>query len=72
MSSKYKYAILIVVILAVFLIIGGSNLTLVSDHDDPGRDLAEDQFQPNENPYQDYTSALADGKPVVIEFYARF
>ncbi len=72
MSGKYKYTILILVGLAVLAIIGFSNLTWFSNGEDQERGLADDQSRAAENPYSVYKNALADGKPVVIEFYARY
>lgn len=72
MSRKYKYTILTLVGLAVLAIIGVSNLTWFSNGEDQERGLVDDQFRAAENPYSVYNKALADGKPVVIEFYARY
>ncbi len=34
--------------------------------------LADDDFKPADDPYQAYTDARQAGKPIVLEFYARW
>lgn len=72
MSSKYKLVIAALVglaVLAVFLI---PSLGLFAPGEDGETGLVDEQFKPTEDPYAVYQQALAEGSPIVIEFYARW
>ncbi len=72
MSSKYKLVIAALVglaVLAVFLI---PSLGLFAPAEDEEKVLADEQFKPTEDPYAVYQQAMAEGSPIVIEFYARW
>ncbi len=71
MSSKYKIIVLTVVGLAVLALLIASNLALFAP--DEVETVPEDgQFKPIADPHSAYLEAVAEGKPTVIKFYARW
>lgn len=86
MLQKYKLTVLSLVIVAVAAIFIVTNHDLFSgsevekeqvsagessvDHEESGE--KDDQFKPAADPYRAYLDARDAGKPVVLEFYARW
>jgi len=68
----YKVTVLTVVVLAVLAILLVSNLAIFDPAGDDQAAPADEQFRATEDPYSAFNEALSEGKPVVIEFYARW
>ncbi len=71
MSRKYKITVLTLVGMAVLAIFLLSNLGLFVSGEEQA-EAGDGQFKPTADPYSAYTEALGEGKPIVIEFYARW
>lgn len=78
MSNKYKVIILLVIGAAVLgaLFLPGLNWTSLSGEEGSAvEDAAEvslEAFAPTNDSFMEYTQARADGKPIVLKFYARW
>jgi len=70
LSRKYKVTVVALVSLAVMAILLVSNVAMFA----PGEEKSpgEEEFTATADPYRAYNEALDEGKPVVIEFYARW
>jgi len=71
LSRRYKITVIAFVGLAVISILLVSNVALFTP-DDEETTPGEGEFTTTEDPYSTYNEALSEGKPVVVEFYARW
>jgi thiol:disulfide interchange protein len=74
---KYKLAILLIVGVAVLAALFWPGLTWITGGEEAGPASensvpAGAQFVPSDDPFMEFARARADGKPIVLEFYARW
>ncbi len=74
MSSKYKLTVIALVIVAAAAVIILTNQDPVSNDEVGTGQIAEEgqEFAPATDPYQAYLDARDAGRPIVLEFYARW
>lgn len=78
MSNKYKVIILLVIgaaVLGALFLPGLDWVSRSGEEDSAAKDTAEvslEVFAPTNDSFMEYTQARADGKPIVLKFYARW
>ena len=78
MANKYKAIIIVLIVAAVLgaLFLPGLDWFSRSGEEEIAAentaDLSLEAFAPTSDSFMEYTQALADGKPIVLEFYARW
>ncbi|HSW35712.1 MAG TPA: hypothetical protein VLH18_03820 [Candidatus Limnocylindrales bacterium] len=69
MRQKYRYIFLTVVAIVIIAVLLYPSLANFSPLDE---ELSAAVFAPTPEPYTAYNEALAAGRPIVLEFYARW
>ncbi len=81
LNQKYRLIVLAVVVIAVVAVLLISSQTLFSPAGEKQienegsvkvEETAGAEFEPTGDPYAAYVEARRDGKPIVLEFYARW
>ena len=78
MSNKYKVIVLLVIgaaVMGALFLPGLDWISRSGEEEITAENSAEaslEVFAPTNDSFMDYTRALADGKPIVLEFYARW
>ncbi len=78
MSNKYKVIILLVIgaaVLGALFLPGLDWVSQSGEESSAAEDAAEaslESFAPTNDSFMEYTQARADGKPIVLKFYARW
>ncbi|MDZ4132373.1 MAG: hypothetical protein U1E11_04480, partial [Dethiobacteria bacterium] len=78
MSFKFKVIIVMVIgaaILGALLLPGMDWVSRSGEESNAAEDAVEvslEAFAPTNNSFMEYTQARADGKPIVLKFYARW
>ena len=78
MSNKYKVIIVLVIgatVLGALFLPGLDWISRSGEEVNTAEDAAEvslEAFAPTNDSFMEYTQARADGKPIVLKFYARW
>lgn len=78
MPNKYKVIIVLVIGAAVLGALFLPGLDWISRSVEEGNaaedaaEVSQETFAPTNDSFMEYTQARADGKPIVLEFYARW